>query len=465
MEKEKKLLIPVIGFLTSMAIFAGSVFANTAPSPSQNETSVLAVQNQYLENLAYSIGVQAYIYGYPLLEMAKTMQRTSKNVPLNTFVHARNLKDDTFRDVVQPNNDTLYSSSWLDLSKGPIVLSVPNVNGRYYSFQFMDMYTNSFHYVGTRTTGTKAGKYVIVGPNWKGKINKNSKVIKTPTNMVWLLGRTLVDGEKDLSTVHAIQNKYTLTPYDKKQSRPSLNLPTILESDYNDPVRYFGIMTQLMKLYPAPARDAAMLSQFKLIGIDPNKGFETSQDPSIMAGLGRGLIDAQDIIAKSLSIVGKTNNFWTEYYDVGTYDTNYLTRAVVARYGLGANIPKEAIYPFTQIDSNGNPLSGEQKYIIHFDKNHLPPVNAFWSLSMYGSDFFFVNNPINRFSIGDRTKGLKYNADGSLDIYIQNAVPVGHESNWLPSPKNHFVLSLRMYMPKQTLLDGAYQIPKVQIQF
>ncbi|MED3088868.1 DUF1254 domain-containing protein [Bacillus toyonensis] len=426
----------------------------------QTNTSIMTSQNQYLENLAYSIGIQAYLYGFPLVDVARTRQLPENS--WNTFLHYRNLMDHTFKEVVAPNNDTLYSSAWLDLSKEPVVLSVPDVGDRYYSFQFLDTYTNAFDYVGTRETGTKAGKYVIVGPDWKGKLDKCSKVIQSPTKMVWLLGRTLVDGEKDLDNVHAIQDQYTLTPLNGGQTKSSIHLPPISTSDFDDPARFFDIMTQLMSVFPPPATDAAMVSQFKLIGIDPNNGFRGSKDPAIMAGLTRAVKDAQDIIKKSVNRVATLNNNWQVFYNIGIYGTEYVTRAVIAKFGLGANIPAEAMYSRTQVDSDGNPLSGEHQYVIHFDKEELPPVNAFWSLSMYGSDLFFVDNPIKRYAIGDRTEDLIYNVDGSLDIYIQNLSPEEKESNWLPAPSNEFVLMLRMYMPKQNILEGTYQMPKIK---
>ncbi|PEE33117.1 DUF1254 domain-containing protein [Bacillus cereus] len=462
MKKRKKLLIPTVGLLTSITILTGHVFAETTPIQTQiqTNTSVVTSQNQYLENLAYSIGIQAYLYGFPLVDMARTKQ-LYKN-PWNTFLHRRDLVDHTFKEVVAPNNDTLYSSAWLDLSNGPVVLSVPDVGDRYYSLQFLDTYTNTFDYVGTRETGTKAGTYVIVGPNWKGKIDKCSKVIQSPTNMVWLLGRTLVDGEKDLDNVHAIQDQYILKPLNRGQTKSSIHLPPISTNDFDDPARFFDIMTQLMSLFPSPATDAAMLSQFKLIGIDPNNGFQGSKEPAIMAGLTRAVKDAQDIIKKSVNRVGTLNHNWQVFYNIGTYGTEYLTRAVIAKFGLGANIPAEAMYPRTQVDSDGNPLSGEHQYVIHFNKEELPPVNAFWSLSMYGSDQFFVDNPIKRYAIGDRTEDLIYNVDGSLDIYIQNLPPEGKESNWLPAPSDDFILMLRMYMPKKNILKGTYQMPKIQ---
>ncbi|MDM5328239.1 DUF1254 domain-containing protein [Neobacillus sp. CF12] len=468
-----KLLISLIVMLVSITTFAsrGTATTTNSTTPTYYTKQVhnfdayhsVPVQDKYRENLAYSIGIQAYIYAYPLLEVAKTMQEFTKHTPLNKFYHMRELADSNFRDVVTPNNDTLYSQAWLDLSKGPVVLSVPNVKGRYYTMQFLDAYTNSFHYIGKRTTGTTAGKYVIVGPNWKGKLPKGENIIKTPTNMVWINGRILVDGPKDLPNVHTIQDKFSLTPYDKKEAKSLLDLPTVLSTDFSDPIQFFDKMTKLIKLNPGSKADVAMISQFELIGIDPIKGFQGNIDSAVMAGLTRAVKDGKEIIAKTLSTLGKTSNNWKVFYDIGTYGTDYLKRAVVAMFGLGANVPEEAMYVRTQVDSNGNVLSGNNQYIIHFNKDQpIPPVKAFWSLSMYGPDNFFVSNPINRYSIGDRTEGLKYNPDGSLDIYIQNAPPLGHESNWLPAPANHFVLMLRMYMPEKSVLDGTYKFPLVE---
>ncbi|WP_088012041.1 DUF1254 domain-containing protein [Gottfriedia acidiceleris] len=463
--KRKKLLINVVGVLATLSIFTGSVFAGTPSTATQTIDPVVAPQDQYRENLAYSIGIQAYLYGFPLVDMVKTMQIAMQKTPLNTFSHMRRLADPSDRDIVAPNNDTLYSQAWLDLSKGPVVFSIPKAEpGRYFSFQFLDAYTNTFRYIGTRLKDTNAAKYVIVGPNWKGKFAKGTKVIQSPTNMVWLLGRTLVKEEKDLANVYAIQNKYTLAPLNKKQAKPLIDLKTtISESDFNDPARYFDIMTRSMKLFPGPSRDESMLSQFKLIGIDPNKGFQGSNDSATMAGLTRALKDAREIMLKSLSNVGTESNHWTVFNkNIGTYGTNYLNRASIAAFGLGSHLPIEAIYSRTTFDSDGKPLSGDHQYVIHIDKKQMLPVNGFWSLSLYGPDQLFVDNPINRYSIGDRTEGLKYNNDGSLDLYIQNSIPEGHESNWLPAPTGNFVLVMRLYEPKQILLDGLYTMPSVQ---
>ncbi|MFB7140758.1 DUF1254 domain-containing protein [Gottfriedia sp. NPDC056225] len=473
----KKLLVPVaIGVMTSMAIVTSGVFADTSThnqinsSSSQISAPLALPQLQFRSNLAYSSGVSAYIYGYTLVEMARTMQKFEQTNALNTFKHDRNLADDKFRDFVKPNNDTLYSQSWLDLSKGPQVLSFPKIN-RYFTFQFMDAYTNSFKYIGgSNKKDYNGGKYIIVGPDWKGKLPKGTNVIKSPTNMTWILGRTLVDNEKDLPVVHKIQDSYKLAPLNKNQAKGSINIPTIQTSDYDDPIKFYTLMAQLMKLNPAPKRDQALLSQLELIDLNPVTGLFTGEsDPVVLDGLTKAVRDGKEAIQKSLLVLQNSNNGnWTVNYDrVGTYGVYYLNRAMIAMFAPGANIPKEAVYAITRKDSDGNTLSGQNQYIIHFDKNNLPPVNDFWSICIYDSTNFFVANPINRYSIGDRTEGLKYNDDGSLDIYVQSTAPAGHETNWLPSPSSTtnpgFALLLRMYTPKESVQNNSYIIPSVII--
>ncbi|MGG1674347.1 DUF1254 domain-containing protein [Neobacillus sp. NRS-1170] len=473
---KKKFLVPAIGVMTSMAILTSGVFADTSTQNQNNSSSTQVSapsalpQLQFRSNLAYSTGVSAYIYGYTLVEMARTMQKFEQTNELNTFKHYRNLADDKFRDYVKPNNDTLYSQSWLDLSKGPQVLSFPKIN-RYFTFQFMDAYSNSFKYIGgSNKKDYNGGKYIIVGPDWEGKFPEGTNVIKSPTNMTWVLGRTLVDGEKDLPAVHKIQDSYKLAPLNNNQAKGSIDIPTIQTSDYDDPIKFYSLMAQLMKLNPAPQKDEALLSQLELIDIDPATGsFTGGADPVVLDGLTRAVRDGKDAIQKSLLVLQMPNNGnWRVNYErVGTYGDYYLNRAMIAMYGIGANTPKEAVYAITRKDSDGNTLSGQNKYVIHFDKNNLPPVNDFWSICIYDSTNFFVANPINRFSIGDRTEGLKYNDDGSLDIYVQSTAPAGHESNWLPSPSSTtnpvFGLFLRMYTPKESVQNNSYIIPSVKI--
>ncbi|WP_180247610.1 DUF1254 domain-containing protein [Bacillus sp. AFS031507] len=426
-------------------------------------TYIIDANLYYKSNLVYSIGIQAFLYGFPLVDMARNMQGSLKKAPLNSFYHERKLADEHFRDWVRPNNDTMYSIAWLDLSKGPVVLSIPEAEqGRYFTFQFLDAYTNSFRYIGTRTNETSAGEYIIVGPNGGEELAEGTKVVYSPTNMVWILGRTLVDGEKDVPNVIAIQDNYKLTPYSQSQEIPHIDLPEILDRELNDPVEFFEIMTKAMKLNPGTIEDEGIISQFKLIGIDPETGFQGMEDPVIKDGLTKAFKDAKEILIKSRSDMSKLFNNWAIYNNVGSYGTDYLSRAVVSYYGIGAINPEEGIYSGALIDSTRKPLSGENQYVIHFDQDNLPPAHAFWSICMYGEDQFFIANPINRYSMGDRTEGLQYNSDGSLDLYIQNTPPVETESNWLPAPKGNFTLVLRTFLPKQIFIDRKYQLPFIQ---
>ncbi|CAI8871838.1 DUF1254 domain-containing protein [Brevibacillus sp. IT-7CA2] len=467
MLKEKLFISILASTLATMPIFV----SNTALSaPVQTITSVPAVtkgaasSNQARENLAYSLGAQAFIYGYPLVAMEKKkLQSLQQNRNVNQFYHHQSLPGADYRGVVSPNHDTLYSAAFLDLTQGPLILHVPDFNTRYYTIQFMDAWTNSFEYIGTRTTGTKAGKYMIVGPDWEGSPPADMNVIKSPTNTVLAGGRILIEGEKDIPKVTALQKQTTITRlHPSTQSITSVAAPTDLFNE-NDPLSFYRVLTSSMKTnQPAPA-DAALVYQFEQIGIVPSVDFDESRlDEATLAGLRRAAKDGEEIIKMASAVKEKGKNGWSLNLDYGTYGVDYLKRAVVARTAFGANIPSESVYQRTNVDGDGNKLTGEHRYVIHFAKDKLPPVDAFWSLTMYGADYYFVPNELNRYAIGDRTKELEYNADGSLDIYIQNTPPEGKKSNWLPTPADEFNLMLRLYMPKRSVLEGHYEIPMVQ---
>ncbi|MFE6072955.1 DUF1254 domain-containing protein [Paenibacillus sp. NPDC057886] len=415
------------------------------------------------EQLAYSLGVQAYIYGYPLVVMEQTRQMALKTrAPLNQFYYSSMLATPQYHDIVTPNSNTLYFSAWLDLSKGPVILNVPaNTDDRYYTVQMLDAYTNTFRNVSNRTTGNKAGQFTIVGPGGSSNVIKAS--IHAPTPNVWLLGRVEANGEEDLSRAVAFEKQFTLS----KPTGTSANgiadglSSNLMSSMKNDPFTFYKIMTEQIRRNPPPTCDAVLLDQFKLIGIDPAKGFEpTDLNAATKAGLLRAAKDAQHIIANSVKAIPTTNG-WYIGNDIGTYGTQFLLRAVVAYSGLGANVSEEELYARAFVDQNGEKLHGTQRYVLHFNKNDLPQVTGFWSLTLYGSDFYLVDNAIGRYSIGDLTKGLVYNADGSLDIYIQQSVPEGKESNWLAAPPGEFNLVLRMFAPKSSMLEGEYEVPPV----
>ncbi|MGG4446387.1 DUF1254 domain-containing protein [Brevibacillus porteri] len=464
MLKGKRLILSLATVLTTLC-FSVSTPVLTAHAQANVMVSQGTVSTkQSRENLAYSLGIQAYIYGYPLVTLEKKKRSALQDKrPLNQFFHLQALPAADYRGVVSPNHDTLYSAAYLDLTQGPLVLHVPDFGKRYYTIQLMDAWTNSFDYIGTRTTGTKEGKFLIVGPNWKGDLPANRKVINSPTNTVLAGGRILIDGETDIPNVTALQKQMTITPLVQSTKISSSSNASAAILDEKDPLSFFRLLTSSMKSNQPASADEAHVKQFEHIGITPTDDFdETTLDETTLAGLRRAVKDGEEIIAMASAVKGQGQNTWSLNLDYGTYGVDYLKRAVVARTAFGANIPSESVYQRTDVDCDGNPLSGENRYVIRFSKDNLPPVDAFWSLTLYGADYYFVPNRLNRYAIGDRTRELKYNADGSLDIYLQKDPPAGKESNWLPTPAGDFNLMLRLYLPKPIVLEGNYEIPTVQ---
>lgn len=433
----------------------------------------------------YDNAIKSYIFAYPLMMMNTTKNVTTNvakpttadakfEAPVNQFVNVGAFPDANFKDVVRPNADTLYSSAFLDLSKEPMILSVPDTHGRYYLMPMLSGWTDVFASPGKRTTGTKAQNFLVSGPFWKGKTPENMKQIKAPTNMVWVLGRTQTNGVSDYDAVHAIQKGYKLTPLSAwgTDYKPALatvneaintNIAPSVQVQNMSGVDFFAQFAKLLKDNPLKKEDMAMKEVLKKMGIEPGQEFNTTNlSAEQIDTLNKAVKEAQKQIAENVLTSGKKINGWQLFPVVGTYGTHYSDRAGVAFAGLGANIPQDAIYPTAFVDDKNNPLDGKNNYVVHFPKGKLPPVNAFWSLSMYDKDSFFVSNPINRFAIGDRDK-LQLNKDGSLDIYIQNQTPgKDKESNWLPAPSGPFNVTMRLYWPKEQALDNQWVIPGIQ---
>jgi hypothetical protein len=392
---------------------------------------------------------------------------------MNQFVHLRTFPDHTFREVVRPNADTLYSVVWFDVSKEPLVLSVPDTD-RYYMMPMLDMWTDVFAAPGSRTSGTKAASFAIVGPAWKGTLPDGIERLRSPTSIGWIIGRTQTNGTADYKNVHRIQGEYKLTPLSRwgKSYNPPAKVPVNPTWDMNTPPpvqvarmsaqAFFELFAELLKDNPPHELDWNMVEQLKQIGITPGKDFWFSELPARkQEALERAVGDAQRMIAKKQA--GEAVNGWHVAREImGNYGTSYLQRAYVALIGLGANVPEDAVYPISIVDSDGKPYRGSHRYVLHFDKAELPPVRGFWSVSMYDDQMYFADNPIRRYAIGDRDK-LQFNKDGSLDIYIQHASPgKGRESNWLPAPKGKFDLVLRAYWPKLEVLTGDWNPPPVR---
>ena len=404
---------------------------------------------------AFAAAVAAYVYGLAPVSVSETTQR----FPENQLVSIAALTNPTVRTVVLPNVDTTYTVGRLQLSGGPRVLDVPDTAGRYYVIQLLDAYSNTFAYVGRRTTGTKPGSYAVVPPGWKGSLPSGVKRIQSPTNLVWVLGRTLVQDAADMPAVAALMRGYRFTGLDAwTQGQPQNPLvlpgfPTLAPVKLPSGSAFFTKFDAVLASDPPPKRDACALRAFARAG-----------GPTLGAAVRAG----KRIVAKAEQRANrygaKRNNGWLlpgPY--IGAYGRNYLGRAVIATAALGANTRPETVYPLAVDDVDGRKLTGRRRYRIRFPRGQLPPANAFWSLTLYGKDRYLVDNPIDRYAIGDRTKGLRRSKDGSLTIYVQHRRPSGAAAaNWLPAPVGTFRLALRIYEPRRSVLTGRWKPPPVR---
>jgi hypothetical protein len=466
-----------------LAIVVFPFFFQSCNSGAKEPSSTMS-GNSLPADSVKAIAKNAYVYGIALALMDITAKRISNveapvpgiAAPINQFAISDVFPDAKFRAVVRPNADTYYTSGVLDLGADAMVLSLPNTNGRYYLMPMLDAYSNVFASPGKRTTGTQAGTFLLTGPKWTGNVPADMKEIKSPTNAVWIIGRTQVNSPEDgTKFVVPLEKKYILTPlsaWGKPYTAPKGTVnPNISKESPNDQVKnmpidsFFNYVNRLLVSSPPPASDNAALSQFNKIGIGPGAKFDLSSfDTAAQAVLKTipqmvfGYMD--DVLKKGA--VKPVNGWSVAFKGFGNYGTDYDLRALVDYVGLGANIPEDAIYPTCTVDADGNALNGGNRYVIHFDRGKTPPVNAFWSITMYDQDGFFIDNPINLYAIGDRNN-LKKNSDGSVDIYIQNVSPgKDMESNWLPAPSGSFNLCLRMYWPKEEMLNGSWTPPGVK---
>lgn len=446
--------------------------AATAPGSAEREKQVLAA------------GVEAVVYGLPLVIMDLTRAKTTNVArphgfvaPTNQFIHVRGFPDASFKDIVRANVDTLYSSAFLDLRAEPIVLSVPDTKGRYYLMPMLDAWTNVFASPGKRTTGTKAARFAITGPGWSGTLPAGLTRIEAPTNMAWIIGRTQTNGPGDYAAVHEVQEGFTLVPLSSLGKPytppegvvdPGLDMKTapVDKLKAMSSTAFFDRLAMLMKDNPPPASEAPVLAKLRAIGIVPGEKFDPSKlDPAVARGLEQALpVALQKLLAASKQTGAPVNGWRVPSMILGSYGTDYGTRAVVALVGLGANLPEDAVYPSAYVDGEGQPLNGAHRYVIRFAPGSTPPVQAFWSITLYDSNSFFVANPQNRYAVSSWMP-LAKNADGSLDIHVQQESPgKGKESNWLPAPDGDFNVTLRMYWPNAqapTIMDGSWQPPAV----
>lgn len=430
------------------------------------------------------LATDAYVYGYPLVTMEMT-RRVLTNVakpegtrgPMGQIIKLREYPNASFRDVTAPNADTLYTTSFFDVGKEPWVLSIPDMKDRYFLMPMLDGWTNVFQVPGKRTTGTGAQTYAITGPGWKGTLPAGVREYKSPTNIVWLLGRIYCTGTpEDYAAVHKLQDEFKLVPlsaYGKPYTPPegkvdpAIDMKTAVREQVNRMTanEYFTLLCQLMKDNPPAKADAPEVKKFARIGIVPGKDFDAGKLKADFAKRIPQVANDRIMLQFKVNKALKHVNGWAFDTVTGIYGTDYLNRALVTAIGLGANRIQDAVYPTSQKDADGRDYEGSNKYVMRFPKGQLPPTRGFWSLTMYDADYFFVANPINRYSVSPR-QNLKANPDGSVDLYIQNESPgADKESNWLPAPKGKFVLMLRMYWPdekKPSIINGTWSPPAVK---
>lgn len=431
---------------------------------------------------AHAIAVDSYIYFYPLITMDLTRKQFTNiepgkefgKGPMNMFISIPEYPPADFRGVVRPNFDTLYSIAWVDLTREPAVISAPDTDGRYYLLPMLDMWTDVFASPGWRTTGTQPGNYLLTPPGWTGAVPDGFTRLSAPTPYVWIIGRTKTDGPKDYDAVHKIQAGYKVTPLSDWGKAPKpievkidptvdMKTPPKIQVDTMSADKYFTYAAELLKLNPPHSTDQPIIARMKRIGLEPGKSFDFDKlDPAVKKALETAPQDAQALMNWKLATLARVANGWSMNTDtMGVYGNYYLKRAMVSQLGLGANLPEDAIYPMNLADDTGKKLDGASNYILHFDQHTLPPVNAFWSITLYDSEGFPVGNALNRFAVSSWMP-FKHNPDGSLDLYFQNQSPgPDREANWLPAPKGAFNLCMRLYGPKSDALTGKWNPPPV----
>jgi hypothetical protein len=458
-------MLKVISILAA-SMLVGASTAQAAPKLTEDE--------------AHAIGVNAYVYLYPLVTMEITRRQltnTDKGFgrgPMNVFHNVPAYPPASDKSVVRTNYDTLYSIAYLDLRKEPVVVSVPDTAGRFYILPLLDMWSDVFASAGWRTTGTAAANFLVTPPGWSGTVSTDFTKIAAPTPYVWIIGRTKTDGPQDYEAVRKIQAGFKVTllaewgktpqPVEFKAD-PSVDMktPPREQVDTMPAGRFFAYAAEIMALQPPHITDQPILAQMKQLGIEPGKPFDiTKADPVVARALETAPEDGQKLMDWKLPTIARVVNGWSMNTDtMGVYGNYYLKRAIVARLGLGANLPDDAIYPLNLVDESGKPLDGSSRYTIHFDKASSPPVNAFWSITMYDPEGNAYPNSLDRQAVSSWMP-FKYNTDGTLDLYFQNESPgKDKEANWLPSPKGGFNLTMRLYSPKAEALTGKWNPPPI----
>lgn len=433
------------------------------------------------EQTAFEIGVEAYVYFYPLVLMDVTRRQATNVVrsgdvprrgPLDTFAHSLAVPPATFRDVIRPNFDTLYSAAWLDLHEEPRVISVPAAGEEYYLMPLYDMWTDVFASPGVRTTGDDANDFVVCPPGWEGELPEGLHRYDAPTPFVWVINRVEAM-PATYDRIHEFQRGMSITPLHAWGGEPEEvvgtvdptidgKTPPLHQVAAMDAATFFSYAADLLMEHAPHAADYSILDLLEKIGFVRGEAFDIDEvDGVVRAALERAVPVGQKRIADAVPKGARFVDGWAINTDVmGAYGVWYLKRAATALAGLGANLPTDAVYPLALADADGAPFIGANRYVWHLEEDNLPPARAFWSLTMYDAEGFPVPNEIDRCAIGDRDD-LVRNEDGSLDIAIQHERPTHGTSNWLPAPEGAFTLAARLYWPAAEVLDGTWTPPPV----
>ncbi|MCP5267266.1 MAG: DUF1254 domain-containing protein [Burkholderiaceae bacterium] len=436
------------------------------------------------EQYAFALGLQAFVYAYPVYEMARLRASVAprRNAAgefagaspesglrwLNHVHHSHALIGAGGSRVVSPNNDTVYSTAWIDLSRGPVVLAVPDTADRYYVAGLLDFYTNPFGHIGRRTTGTRAGEFLLTPPAWRGEVPPSMREVPCPTPFVWMIARVMVDSPDDLPAANAIQDGIRL--------RPLVGAPAGWTGDAVDcwfdrgarfdASHFSAVVNRAMRENPPPCGDAALLEQFARVGIGPQFAEQAAALGTLWrSGFERAFETGRRMLDGERQNRGSAPRGWQPTMLIGeSFGADHLLRATVARSFIGALASAEALYPIATTDTDGEILTGASRYRIRFAPGGQPPVDAYWSLTIYDFDTkMLVPNAIERYRIGDRSAGLVTDPDGGLTIDIQAAPnDTARQANWLPAPAGRFYLILRAYQPRAELLDGRYVLPGIE---
>ncbi len=442
----------------------------------------MAAEQPLTADEAERLAEEAYTYGFAIVENYKALfgmcvyGKSPQYSGFNHYLHGRKLFGPQYKTVVSANNDTFYSTTWADLRDEPLVIQVPPTGDRYFVIQLVDMFTDNIAYIGTRATGKQGGTFLLVGPDNTISVpaNKFDRVITARSRYVALATRTATDGTPaDAKQVFALQEKLKLIPLHQYLGKPpfpvTLQMPEFPVYNAKQLYAQPKLLTylNLFLTWESPTKDEkGLMERLARIHVGPYQRFDIAEfPPSVQRAIRSGIARAHKRIVAKAEHLGQRIHGWVYTPPMGHYGQDYLFRSAVAYKFIYTNSPEEAIYPIAERDSKDRPLNGAKgRYILHFDADQLPPVDAFWSMTIYHSDTrLMVENPIHRYAIGDRTKGLKYEPDGSLNIYIQPHPPAGSKAaNWLPAPNGRFYIIARLYMPKQSAVDGSYRLPPLR---